>query len=84
MAAAVTARTSEGQGRGRERIVPVEPIRDVPAMATVDRQGRHRPAGRLGPQAWLALAFRQPIPRALTDGGRTSDQVSEQVTYGRS
>ena len=39
MAAAVTARTSEGPGRGRrERIVPVEPIRDVPAMATVDRQ----------------------------------------------
>ena len=36
MPAAVTARTSEGPGRGRERIVPVEPVRDVPAMAAVD------------------------------------------------
>ncbi len=45
---------------------------------------RRRPAGRLGPQAWLALTLRQPIPQALTDGGRTSDQAPEQVTYGRS
>ena len=53
-------RTNIGRTRTREEgtDVAVEPIRDVPAMATVDRQGRRRLAG-WGRSAWLALTFRR-------------------------
>jgi hypothetical protein len=66
-----THKRKEACERGRPR--RADPSTREPAVEA----RRHRPAGRLGPQAMAGAHASQPIPQALTGDGRASDQVLE-------